>query len=661
MTVVRRLLAASAVTSIVTTSLVLGSAAPAQAKAVLNAPAKVTSNSSVTITGTVDPLFDAILYVDGSEVAKGDQRVSYTWNPSERQNGSYTLKLVQKGKLVGARWDETSATLKQAIPPATPSGVDARLQGNDQIVVTWPKGDEPDLQSYEVATTQSGVVGKLPVGQACSSSSCKAVLAVPPKAAGQPVGFTVKAHRSDGEGGSIASGFSAPAVVMIPAPPAAKPKKTTQPTTAPKDKNKQGVEAFPTLPAKDKSKPATTTNAQTPKVKQKLPEIPETDEQGNFPLPSPEASGPKADGDAGTLTPESDGSTDGKEAPAVETGVKAQSSESPIGTIGQYGLYVAGGLILLLLAAHGGAWARRRALAAAGAAAAGPGAGPTRGSAAGVWTSGATPRPGGQVTGPVSAHSHLANDSLPPTSSAPRRSAVVLAVAKVRTAKQPEQPAVPDQLRQDASPVSLPLYLSADDLKAGQREAEAVRSGQRDAEVVRSGQRDAEAVRSGPREAEVARAGQREAEEVRSGQRDAAFTGAAHQLDADIPRPELGAGSGLGSGSVRQAGAHEARADAVRISVEREGGPVRADLGPRHEPVRLALPSSAVTVVPEGERGAARPAIKIEERWDDYLPPSPRSMEDSGFWERPQPGAGDFWAADEDELAERRRRRDEES
>ncbi|MGW2213511.1 hypothetical protein ACWCSD_00860 [Nonomuraea sp. NPDC001684] len=26
-------------------------------------------------------------------------------------------------------------------------------------------------------------------------------------------------------------------------------------------------------------------------------------------------------------------------------------------------------------------------------------------------------------------------------------------------------------------------------------------------------------------------------------------------------------------------------------------------------------------------------------------------MEDSGFWERPLPGAGDFWAADDDDDA----------
>jgi hypothetical protein len=40
--------------------------------------------------------------------------------------------------------------------------------------------------------------------------------------------------------------------------------------------------------------------------------------------------------------------------------------------------------------------------------------------------------------------------------------------------------------------------------------------------------------------------------------------------------------------------------------------------------------------------------MRLEERWDDYLPPSPRSMEDSGFWERPQPGAADFWNVDDD-------------
>ncbi|TMR95303.1 hypothetical protein EJK15_29615 [Nonomuraea basaltis] len=69
----------------------------------------------------------------------------------------------------------------------------------------------------------------------------------------------------------------------------------------------------------------------------------------------------------------------------------------------------------------------------------------------------------------------------------------------------------------------------------------------------------------------------------------------------------------------------------------------------RQEPARIALPSSAVTDVSEPSASIPLPAVRIEDRWDDYLPPSPRSMEDSGFWERPQPGAADFWAADDDD------------
>jgi hypothetical protein len=67
-------------------------------------------------------------------------------------------------------------------------------------------------------------------------------------------------------------------------------------------------------------------------------------------------------------------------------------------------------------------------------------------------------------------------------------------------------------------------------------------------------------------------------------------------------------------------------------------------------PVHISLPSSAVTdVPPSAATPVIPPAVRIEDRWDDYLPPSPRSMEDSGFWERPQPGSTDFWAADNNE------------
>jgi hypothetical protein len=74
----------------------------------------------------------------------------------------------------------------------------------------------------------------------------------------------------------------------------------------------------------------------------------------------------------------------------------------------------------------------------------------------------------------------------------------------------------------------------------------------------------------------------------------------------------------------------------------------QAEWGAQQGPLHIALPSSAVTDVPEPVAPTVAPAVRLEERWDDYLPPSPRSMEDSGFWERPQPGAADFWAADQD-------------
>ncbi|MEV4065427.1 hypothetical protein [Nonomuraea dietziae] len=534
MTAVRRLMAAGVVMPIVIGVAVFGVATPAHARADIDMPARVTTNAPVTIQGTVDFAFDAILYVDGAEVAKGNQRVTYTWNPAEHANGSYQVRLVQKGKLLGSKWDESTSTLRQAIPAEPPSGVSAALQGGDKIVVTWSKGSEPDLQSYEISTSQSGSVGQVSAGSACSGGSCKATLAVPAKAAGQQVGFTVKAFRSDGEGGMLGSGNSDVAYVKVPAPPPA----ATQPKAA-QSKQPQGqtaatqkkVEPLPSIPPKKRVTPTVKPPQSAPKSVGKLPALPEsaTDDNGEYRLPKAkpgtdtgaESETKKSDEEA--LVPSGDdgsGKDDTKDdtAEAVDTSVKAQSSESPIGDIGQYGIYVAGGLLLLLLAAHGGAWARRRALATAGGT-----AGPSTPSPQ------EAPQPG---------------DSIPPTAAAPRRPAVVLAVAKTRKPQPqpPSQPHVPEQAAPEAAGVRLPMYMSAQ---------------------------------------EVAEA------------------------------------------------------------------PVRP------EPIRLALPSSAVTTVaPDPGPAPVRPAaVRIEDRWDDYLPPAPRSMEDSGFWERPQPGAGDFWASDDDDAA----------
>ncbi|MFE3452036.1 hypothetical protein ACFXJ8_24255 [Nonomuraea sp. NPDC059194] len=520
MTALRRLMAAGVVMPIVIGAAVFGVATPAQARADIDMPSRVTTNAPVTIQGTVDLAFDAILYVDGTEVAKGNQRVTYTWNPAEHANGSYQVRLVQKGKLLGGKWDESTSTLRQAIPAEPPSGVAATLSGGDKIVVTWSKGSEPDLQSYEISTSQSGSVGKVSADSACPGGSCKATLAVPGKAAGQQVGFTVKAYRSDGEGGMLGSGNSNTAYVNIPAPsPPAQPKaaQTKQAQTGGTEqakKTRTGVEPLPSIPPKKRVTPTVKPQQTVPKSVSKMPALPatETDKKGEYRLPT--AKPKKADDEVLVPSAEDEPAKE-SEAATVDTGVKAQSSESSIGNIGQYGIYVAGGLLLLLLAAHGGAWARRRALASAGG---GPQAAP-------VPPTADAPQPG---------------DSIPPTAAAPRRPAVVLAVAKTRK----PQPHVPEQPGPESAGLRLPMYVSAEEAK-------------------------------------------------------------------------------------------------------------QAEPPVRPEPIRLALPSSAVTTVAaEPEIPPVRPtAARIEDRWDDYLPPAPRSMEDSGFWERPQPGAGDFWAADDDEAA----------
>ncbi|MBB5075610.1 hypothetical protein [Nonomuraea endophytica] len=523
---------------------------------------QVVSGGSVPISArTRLAQLSMALYVEGpstprQKVASGgaNQTLSGTFDAGDAPNGSFTVTL--RGEISGSTYETSTFKLRRAA--AAPSGVDATLRGADKVVVTWSKGREPDLQSYEVATTQSGIVGRMSADEACGGGTCKATLAVPPKAAGQRVGFTVKAYRGDGDGGSIGSGNSGAAYVNVPAPPAAKPttkKATTAPTTKPQT-NKNGVDELPTIPNNKKKTEPKTTNptgkVTAPKNDTKLPAMPETDKNGNLPLPTADEQS-KDDG----LAPAADES----QAPA-DSKVTAQSSESPLGSVGQYGLYVAAGLVLLLVAVHFGAWARRRSLASAG--------GPGGGSGVGVGGGG-----GGGYDGPPS------GDSVPSATTAPRRPAVVLAVAKTRPKR--DQPGDPASSRVTGSPQVSGLTRA-------------------------SGAPSGSASASGP---------------LPDGQVPVSGSVGAVEAGRGAVEPPAALPLYLSADDIRTA---QNQADAAR-----------------HEPVRIALPSSAVTVMPESSVPA--PAVRLEDRWDDYLPPTPRAMEDSGFWERPQPG--DFWTPDE--------------
>ncbi|MFG1961691.1 hypothetical protein [Nonomuraea sp. NPDC049028] len=824
-------------TAVVAGTIVLGGSAQAAVVARQGAgPGEITSPSDgqVVTSGSV-PIsahtglmqLNMGVYVEGpsttrQKVAGGgaNQTISGTFDAGSAPNG--TFNVVLKGEITGSTY--ATSTFKLRRPAAAPDNVAAALQGAEKIVVTWSKGSEPDLQSYEVATSQSGIVGRLPADSACSGSSCKAVLAVPTKAAGQRVGFTVKAFRGDGDGGSIESGNSGAAYVTIPAPPAAQPKKTAtkQETTG----TKKGVETLPTLPVKKhaQSTVAPTHKATTTKKTDKLPAMPDTDPKGNLPIPTADTTGDSSRTDG--LAP--NGSTGDADSAAIDSKVKAQSSESAAGGIGQYGLYVAGGLVLLLLAAHGGAWARRRSLAAAGA------GGSVPHSAAASPSLGISAQP--------------STDSVPPTASVPRRPAVVLAVAKVRPASEhprtqsPEQSRAPERsgaqvsersrgserlgaqapgasrtppgrsgaqtparsrmraLESHMQALEQPGSAASDRPSSGvsdrpgpgapgleastlggstpgasglgvsdrfsqgiagvagsggsdrfdpgasdqfgpemsdrsgrgvsdrfgsggsdgfgsggsdgfgsggseqlgvvssdrfnstasgllatpsaaRRHAEGPSAGRANGPV--PGQARAQVRAALPLHLSDADMGAADPDDWASGEQDGpAGAGQASWLSGEQDGPAgAGQASWLSGEQDGQAGAgqvswvsgeRDGRADAGRydrVSVDQDGwrgaaqgdrepldqsGRMRAELDGRtvrQEPVRIALPSSAVIEVPESAAAVTPPAVRIEERWDDYLPPAPRAMEDSGFWERPQPGAGDFWAADDDENA----------
>lgn len=578
MTTVRSLVAVATIAPIVSVSALLAVASPAQAVARLDIPSRITSNRAVTLSGTVDPLFDAVLFVNGRQVAKGDRKVSYSWDPRDRPNGSYKIKVEQRGKLLGAEWHQASKTLTQAVPPATPSGVAVRLRG-DKALVTWRKGSEPDLRGYQVSTSQTGKVGSVRVGSACSGGSCKATLSVPAKAAGRRIGFTVRALRGNGNGGTLTSGDSAVASVSIPVSRApqttqdtesqnAGTGKTARKTTGSRNstiqqntgrstdssqsgktdgKQRSGVQDLPQLPAKKPATAAVPTKAPGSRGAVK--------DDGNVaqpPAKRDKKSDAAGDSSKDEKEPAPDSAITGTDVtPATKTSVTARSSETPTEGIGQYGIVIAGALILLLLGAHGGAWVRRKLLAAD----------------AGTGAAATTPASGGD--GPPTAAAKAAGDTGPvAATAAPRRPAVILAVVKTRQVQ--PVPANPSS----AQPPS---------------------------------------TRQGPAPARRI---------------------SAHAEDA----------------LSEQAPAHHLSAHGQHVLAEQVPG--WADPGsesvtePRAEPVHLTLPVAA----PIPAVAAVTPvAVRIGDQWDGYLPPAPRSMEDSGFWERPQPGATDFWAADDKE------------
>ncbi|ETK34429.1 hypothetical protein MPTA5024_19140 [Microbispora sp. ATCC PTA-5024] len=280
------------------------------------------------------------LYVEGPSVSRqkiasggANQTISGSFDPGDAPNGTFTVTLY--GEITNKTYKTSTFVLSR--PPQTPSGVEARLKNASTVVVTWAKGAEPDLRSYEISSRKTGASGSVSADEACSGSTCQASVAVPAKAAGQKVDLAVRAFRSDGQGGAIGSPGAATASVSIPAP---KPSATTsqKPASEKPQASKTGDRRLPT------------TTLPNP-----LPTVPK--EHGNTKLKLPAVNG-TGDPAGPEVAPAKSDAPD----------VSAQSSFAPLGGL-SYGIYAAIAVVLLLIGAHLGALVRRRS---------GSGAGPAR-------------------------------------------------------------------------------------------------------------------------------------------------------------------------------------------------------------------------------------------------------------------------------------------
>ncbi|MEU8058893.1 hypothetical protein [Microbispora bryophytorum] len=303
----------------------------------------VKSSGAVAVSAKTDWYqISMALYVEGPSVSRqkiasggANQTISGSFDPRDAPNGTFTVSLF--GEVTHKTYATSTFVLSR--PPEAPSGVEARLKNPSTILVGWAKGAEPDLQSYEITSVKAGKSGSVSADSACSGSTCQTSLALPAGMGGQKVDVSVRAFRSDGTGGSVASQRSAAAYVTVPAP-----KASASPSPSPSRK--------PAAQSVGKSRAAETAKThQSTTVPNAEPALPQ-----NATLPK----------DTELTLPQANGGSDQTEpvvAPdkADDPKMTEQSSFLPLGGL-SFGVYVALAVVLLLTGANLGAWLRRKGL-----------------------------------------------------------------------------------------------------------------------------------------------------------------------------------------------------------------------------------------------------------------------------------------------------------
>ncbi|MBK5305505.1 MAG: hypothetical protein JJD92_02325 [Frankiaceae bacterium] len=125
-------------------------------------------------------------------------------------NGDWTLRLA------GGATDSRTFSLR--VPPRAPQTLSAQADGYRAVVLTWPKGVEPDLAGYSVYA--DGDKAQDISVDSCSGSSCSTTVTYAADGTGQHT-YSVVAHRkvSPSSSDTIDSGQSPQASATLDAPP----------------------------------------------------------------------------------------------------------------------------------------------------------------------------------------------------------------------------------------------------------------------------------------------------------------------------------------------------------------------------------------------------------------------------------------------------------
>ncbi|WP_169980851.1 hypothetical protein [Microbispora sp. H10836] len=352
MTRVRRLgTTAVIVSTALASALVVGAAPAYAADAEILSPGDgevLKSSRPVTVSAKTDWYQVSMsLYVEGPSVSRqkiasggANQTISGSFDPGDAPNGMFTVSLF--GEVTHKTYATSTFVLSR--PPEAPSGVEAQLKGPSTIQISWAKGAEPDLRSYEITSVKAGKSGSVSADSACSGSTCQASLALPAGLGGRKVDVSVRAFRSDGLGGTVGSQRSSAPEVSVPAP-----KASPSPSPTPSKKPDQSAARPPVATTPKAHRPTA-----APKPEPALPEDTTLPEDTELPK------------DTELTLPEANGGSDQTEPVVVpektdDPKMTAQSSFLPLGGL-NFGVYVALAVVLLLTGANLGAWLRRKGL-----------------------------------------------------------------------------------------------------------------------------------------------------------------------------------------------------------------------------------------------------------------------------------------------------------